>query len=70
MRKKTGAAVAGFALAGASLVGTGSTGGHGCADSPLSRRKFCVNVTVTNCGAFSWEPQSVEGPTGFPAVQF
>ncbi|GAA1195446.1 lytic polysaccharide monooxygenase [Streptomyces hebeiensis] len=67
MRKKMGAAVVGLAVAGASLLATGSASSHGYTDSPLSRQKFCANGTVTNCGDIQWEPQSVEGPKGFPA---
>src|SRR5699024_11588083 len=26
----------------------------------------CANGEVDNCGAIQWEPQSVEGPGGFP----
>jgi chitin-binding protein len=33
----------------------------------MSRQKQCQNGTQTNCGAIQWEPQSVEGPKGFPA---
>jgi predicted carbohydrate-binding protein with CBM5 and CBM33 domain len=32
----------------------------------MSRQKQCQNGTQTNCGAIQWEPQSVEGPKGFP----
>nr|WSZ96157.1 lytic polysaccharide monooxygenase [Streptomyces sp. NBC_00857] len=68
MRKKTGAAVVGLAIAGVSLLGTGSASSHGYTDSPISRQKLCANGTVTNCGNIQWEPQSVEGPKGFPAA--
>jgi predicted carbohydrate-binding protein with CBM5 and CBM33 domain len=67
MRKKIGAAVVGLAIAGVSLVGTGSASSHGYTDQPLSRQKLCANGTVTNCGNIQWEPQSVEGPKGFPS---
>lgn len=49
------------------LFATGSAG-HGYTDSPISRQKLCANGTVTNCGSIQWEPQSVEGPKGFPAA--
>jgi predicted carbohydrate-binding protein with CBM5 and CBM33 domain len=39
---------------------------HGYVNSPISRQKLCANGTVSNCGAIQWEPQSVEGPKGFP----
>ncbi|MCL7377607.1 MULTISPECIES: lytic polysaccharide monooxygenase [unclassified Streptomyces] len=67
MRKKIGAAVVGLAVAGVSLLATGSASSHGYTDSPISRQKLCANGTVTNCGNIQWEPQSVEGPKGFPA---
>ncbi|MFD5031939.1 lytic polysaccharide monooxygenase [Streptomyces sp. NPDC058220] len=67
MRKKIGAAVVGLAVAGVSLLATGSASSHGYTDNPLSRQKLCANGTVTNCGNIQWEPQSVEGPKGFPA---
>ncbi|MGW2509446.1 lytic polysaccharide monooxygenase auxiliary activity family 9 protein [Streptomyces scopuliridis] len=68
MRKKIGAAVVGLAVAGVSLLATGSASSHGYTDSPISRQKLCANGTVTNCGNIQWEPQSVEGPKGFPAA--
>ncbi|MFE7773085.1 lytic polysaccharide monooxygenase [Streptomyces sp. NPDC057445] len=68
MRKRIGAALAGLAVAGTSFLATGSAAGHGYTDSPISRQKLCANGTVTNCGEIQWEPQSVEGPKGFPAA--
>lgn len=41
--------------------------GHGYTTAPISRAKHCANGTVSNCGAIQWEPQSTEGPKGFPA---
>ncbi|WP_066956194.1 lytic polysaccharide monooxygenase auxiliary activity family 9 protein [Streptomyces lushanensis] len=67
MRKKIGAAVVGLAVAGVSLLATSSASSHGYTDSPISRQKLCANGTVSNCGNIQWEPQSVEGPKGFPA---
>ncbi len=67
MRIKTGAAVVGLAIAGVSFLATGSASSHGYTDSPISRQKLCANGTVTGCGNIQWEPQSVEGPKGFPA---
>ena len=40
--------------------------GHGFTTAPISRAKHCQNGTVQNCGPIQWEPQSVEGPKGFP----
>ncbi|MFI5807698.1 lytic polysaccharide monooxygenase [Streptomyces sp. NPDC051561] len=68
MRKKAmSAAVLGLAVAGATVLSTGGASSHGYTDSPISRQKLCANGTVSNCGSIQWEPQSVEGPKGFPA---
>ncbi|MFF1817634.1 lytic polysaccharide monooxygenase [Kribbella sp. NPDC058245] len=40
--------------------------GHGYTTSPISRAKNCQSGVVQNCGQIQWEPQSVEGPKGFP----
>ncbi|WP_151476479.1 lytic polysaccharide monooxygenase auxiliary activity family 9 protein [Streptomyces albicerus] len=70
MRKKTKwyATVVGLATTGAFVLSSGGATGHGYTDLPISRQKLCQNGTVTNCGAIQWEPQSVEGPKGFPAA--
>ncbi|MEU7136803.1 lytic polysaccharide monooxygenase auxiliary activity family 9 protein [Streptomyces sp. NPDC046261] len=67
MRKKISAAFIGLGVACVSLFSTGSAGSHGYTDSPTSRQVFCAKGTVRNCGEIQWEPQSVEGPKGFPA---
>ncbi|MEU0059343.1 lytic polysaccharide monooxygenase [Streptomyces sp. NPDC006334] len=69
MRKKTKlqAAVVGFATAGALVLSSGGASGHGYTDLPVSRQKLCQNGAVADCGDIQWEPQSVEGPKGFPA---
>ncbi|MFF1299405.1 MULTISPECIES: lytic polysaccharide monooxygenase [unclassified Streptomyces] len=68
MRKKTKwyAAVLGLSTAGALVLSSGGASGHGYTDLPVSRQKLCQNGTVANCGDIQWEPQSVEGPKGFP----
>lgn len=68
MRRKTklSAAVVGLATTGALVLSSGGATGHGYTDLPISRQKLCQNGTVTNCGSIQWEPQSVEGPKGFP----
>ncbi|ADD42854.1 lytic polysaccharide monooxygenase auxiliary activity family 9 protein [Stackebrandtia nassauensis] len=40
--------------------------GHGYTDSPESRQAKCASGEVADCGAVAHEPQSVEGPKGFP----
>ncbi|MFI5709116.1 lytic polysaccharide monooxygenase [Kribbella sp. NPDC051620] len=63
------------AVAAGALALTASTSlsvplayGHGYTNSPISRAKLCANTTVKNCGAIQWEPQSTEGPKGFPGA--
>jgi len=41
---------------------------HGWISTPPSRAALCAAGTVTDCGDIQWEPQSVEGPKGFPAL--
>ncbi|WP_405501841.1 lytic polysaccharide monooxygenase [Streptomyces niveus] len=67
-KKRISAAVLGLAVAGVSLLATGSANSHGYTDSPISRQKLCQNGSVTGCGSIQWEPQSVEGPKGFPGA--
>jgi chitin-binding protein len=60
----------GVAVGAAALTVTTSVPlayGHGYTNAPISRAKHCANGTVQNCGPIQWEPQSVEGPKGFPA---
>ncbi|GGV03142.1 MULTISPECIES: lytic polysaccharide monooxygenase [Streptomycetaceae] len=40
---------------------------HGYISTPPSRAALCAAGTVTGCGDIQWEPQSVEGPKGFPS---
>ncbi|MEV5877926.1 lytic polysaccharide monooxygenase [Streptomyces sp. NPDC052101] len=73
MRTKTrfpalSAALLGVVTAGAFALSTGGASGHGYTDLPISRQKLCANGTVTGCGDIQYEPQSVEGPKGFPAA--
>ncbi|RLL67060.1 lytic polysaccharide monooxygenase auxiliary activity family 9 protein [Streptomyces sp. Z26] len=68
-RKAVATAVAAMGIAGATvLVTTGSAQGHGYADSPTSRQVHCAQGDVADCGAVENEPQSVEGPKGFPGA--
>ncbi|GAA2813466.1 lytic polysaccharide monooxygenase [Kitasatospora sp. CM 4170] len=39
---------------------------HGYISTPPSRAALCAAGTVADCGEIRWEPQSVEGPKGFP----
>ncbi|GAA4032108.1 lytic polysaccharide monooxygenase [Allokutzneria multivorans] len=49
------------------LVLTGVAGAHGYTTNVPSRSYLCKTGAVTGCGPIQWEPQSVEGPKGFPA---
>jgi predicted carbohydrate-binding protein with CBM5 and CBM33 domain len=67
-RTRLSAVVLGVVTAGAFALSTGGASGHGYTDLPISRQKLCANGTVTGCGDIQYEPQSVEGPKGFPAA--
>ncbi|MGW4892508.1 lytic polysaccharide monooxygenase auxiliary activity family 9 protein [Kitasatospora sp. NPDC004240] len=66
MRKRhfIGAAVAALAVPLAMAVPAQS---HGFINLPPSRAALCGANVVKNCGDIRWEPQSVEGPKGFPS---
>ena len=51
--------------AGSSLLSQ-TASAHGYVISPESRSYACKTGSNVNCGAIQWEPQSVEGPSGFP----
>ncbi|MEV7613436.1 lytic polysaccharide monooxygenase [Streptomyces sp. NPDC089799] len=55
-------------IAAVTLLAAPGASGHGYTDSPISRQKLCANKTVADCGEIQWEPQSVEGFKGFPAL--
>ncbi|GAA2713625.1 MULTISPECIES: lytic polysaccharide monooxygenase [Streptomyces] len=67
MRKKISATIIGLSVACISLFPAGSAGSHGYTDAPTSRQAFCAQGAVEDCGEIQWEPQSVEGPKGFPS---
>ncbi|MFE7134141.1 lytic polysaccharide monooxygenase [Streptomyces sp. NPDC057638] len=68
MRRKITSSLISLGVVAASvLVATGSAQSHGYTEGPISRQKACANGTVKNCGLIIYEPQSVEGPKGFPA---
>jgi chitin-binding protein len=71
MLRKRMFSLAGIAVGALALIVSTSVPlayGHGWTNSPISRAKLCQQGAVQNCGAIQWEPQSVEGPKGFPAV--
>ncbi|NJP65643.1 lytic polysaccharide monooxygenase auxiliary activity family 9 protein [Streptomyces spiramenti] len=67
MRTKLTAAVTGLGLAAATvLAAAGAANSHGYTTSPTSRQAHCAQGAAPDCGNIVWEPQSVEGPKGFP----
>ncbi|MDT0266044.1 lytic polysaccharide monooxygenase [Streptomyces sp. DSM 44915] len=69
MRRTILTAAAGAGLAVATVFATGTpAAGHGHTTAPASRQQVCAQGAVSDCGAIVWEPQSVEGPKGFPAA--
>ncbi|MBX6766161.1 MAG: lytic polysaccharide monooxygenase [Actinomadura rubrobrunea] len=68
MSRKVSYAVAAAVAVGLPLVSAAPAYAHGYTTSPISRALYCKQGTVQNCGPIQWEPQSVEGPKGFPAA--
>ncbi|MGL6411363.1 N-acetylglucosamine-binding protein GbpA [Aeromonas veronii] len=48
------------------LLASGSALAHGYISQPESRNYLCKTGGNSQCGGVQWEPQSVEGPSGFP----
>ncbi|MBC6462312.1 lytic polysaccharide monooxygenase [Actinomadura sp. HBU206391] len=67
MPRKLGLAIAGCTALMLPVVSATPALAHGYTTSPPSRSSRCASGQVTNCGPIQWEPQSVEGPKGFPA---
>ncbi|WP_031466676.1 lytic polysaccharide monooxygenase auxiliary activity family 9 protein [Sciscionella sediminilitoris] len=67
-RSKTVAGIIAVGVAPLALVfaSSGSALAHGYTQDPPSRSYQCKLGKVQNCGPIQWEPQSVEGPKGFP----
>src|SRR3954452_9753940 len=66
MPGKTALAVAGVVAAALPLLTATPAFSHGYTTSPPSRSYRCAQHQVADCGAIQYEPQSVEGPKGFP----
>ncbi|WP_030061046.1 MULTISPECIES: lytic polysaccharide monooxygenase auxiliary activity family 9 protein [Streptomyces] len=65
-RHIVGAAVAALAVP---LTLAFPASSHGYISTPPSRAALCAADAVAwDCGEIQWEPQSVEGPKGFPAA--
>ncbi|MEE1926867.1 lytic polysaccharide monooxygenase auxiliary activity family 9 protein [Streptomyces sp. TRM 70351] len=68
MHKKITTTTVALGLAAATVLTTGSSASaHGYTTATASRQMHCAQGAVSGCGQIQWEPQSVEGPKGFPA---
>ncbi|MDA1365229.1 chitin-binding protein [Glycomyces algeriensis] len=67
-KRKIILSLAGAATLAVSVSMAALAWGHGYTSNPPSRSALCASGAVSNCGAISYEPQSVEGPKGFPAA--
>ncbi|WP_199430731.1 lytic polysaccharide monooxygenase auxiliary activity family 9 protein [Qaidamihabitans albus] len=67
MRRALGVAVLGLLPLAAPVVFQGTASAHGYTQNPPSRSLHCQQGAVSDCGPIQWEPQSVEGPKGFPS---
>ncbi|MYS82775.1 lytic polysaccharide monooxygenase auxiliary activity family 9 protein [Embleya scabrispora] len=68
MRKRTIlATLSAAAVALPFMMLPSSASAHGFISSPKSRSALCGEGKVKRCGQIQWEPQSVEGPKGYPA---
>ncbi|PRX47850.1 chitin-binding protein [Prauserella shujinwangii] len=68
IRRALGVAAVGLLPLAAPLVLQGSASAHGYTQNPPSRSSHCAQGNVSDCGGIQWEPQSVEGPKGFPSA--
>ena len=55
-----------IAVLGLPVLFAGVANAHGYTVTPPSRSYLCAQGVATNCGEIQYEPQSVEGPKGFP----
>ncbi|QKG98529.1 N-acetylglucosamine-binding protein GbpA [Shewanella oneidensis MR-1] len=66
MPKLTQLSLVTLALTAGSTLVSQTASAHGYVVSPESRSYACKTGSNVNCGAVQWEPQSVEGASGFP----
>src|SRR3954453_5005027 len=66
MPRKITLALAATAIAGLPLATAAPALSHGYTQTPPSRSYRCAQHEVADCGDIQYEPQSVEGPKGFP----
>ncbi|AHG18937.1 chitin-binding protein [Chania multitudinisentens RB-25] len=65
--KKTSYTLLSLSLLSISMWGVSmQSSAHGYVESPASRAYQCRQELNTQCGSIQYEPQSVEGPKGFP----
>lgn len=57
-----------LAAALSSLLSASPSQAHGYTSSPASRAYMCNQGKATDCGPIQYEPQSLEGPKGFPTA--
>ncbi len=55
-------------LGACALLANASAWSHGYITKPESRNLLCKQGGNSACGAIQWEPQSLEAPSGFPAL--
>ncbi|WP_413374685.1 lytic polysaccharide monooxygenase [Alkalihalobacillus sp. 1P02AB] len=68
LRRKS-SKVAGMAIAAVALfsfAGADAASAHGYIEEPKARGLLCQEGANQDCGGVVWEPQSLEGPKGFP----
>ncbi|KID32159.1 lytic polysaccharide monooxygenase auxiliary activity family 9 protein [Prauserella rugosa] len=65
-RRRAAVAAAALIPLAAPFALTGTASAHGYTQNPTSRQLHCSEGAVTECGPIQYEPQSVEGPKGFP----
>ena len=66
-RMGTGAVATAAALLGAGVITSAPANAHGYVEGPVSRTAACNLGLNTGCGSLVYEPQSLEGPKGYPA---
>ena len=66
-RMGTGAVATAAVLLGAGVITSAPASAHGYVEGPVSRTAACNLGLNTGCGSLVYEPQSLEGPKGFPA---
>jgi lytic chitin monoxygenase len=60
------ALVVAVAASAVALLAPVTAEAHGYTTSPISRAYWCQRGQVADCGPVQYEPQSIEGPKGFP----